>query len=206
MPRLEDAIAGIDAANAEDPTLVAVDGTSRPAELVYGERMTAALARLRPDASEILRLAARAQHIRRWTVLRTSYPNDRAGYLRWRKVLQRKHAEWAGEILAACGYSEAEIARVGSLIRKENLKGDADAQAIEDAASIVFLEHYAAEFAGKHEEEQVVDILAKTLAKMSAAGREAALATDLPPGVRALVMRAVAHEAEKDRARADGSP
>lgn len=206
MSRLDDAIARIDAANAEDPTLVSVDGGSRPAELVYGERMTAALARLRPDASEVLTLAARAQHIRRWTVPRTSYPNDRAGYLRWRKVLQRKHAEWAGEILAACGYAEAEIARVGSLIRKENLRGDADAQAIEDAASIVFLEHYALEFAGKHEQEKVVDILAKTLAKMSAAGREAALAVDLPAPVRALLMQALAREAAPGNARPDGAP
>ena len=109
--------------------------------------MTAALGRLYPDASEALQLAARAQHIRRWTVPRASYPMDRAGYLRWRKDLKRKHAEWAGDILADCGYAEDEIARVGSLIRKENLKRDAEAQALEDVASIVFLEHYAADFA-----------------------------------------------------------
>lgn len=206
MSRFDEAIACIDAANAEDPTLVSVDGQSRPAELVYGERMTSALARLRPDASEIMRLAARAQHIRRWTVPRSSYPNDRAGYLRWRNVLKRKHAEWAGEIMAACGYSEAEVARAGSLIRKENLKGDPDAAAIEDAASIVFLEHYAEEFAGKHEAEKVVDILAKTLAKMSPAGREVAMKAELPAPVRALVMGAIEREAAAGGARPGGSP
>ncbi len=105
-----------------------------------------------PDAPELLRLAARAQHIRRWTVPRTDYPMDRAGYHRWRNDLKRKHAEWAGEILKSCGYSDAEIARAGALIRKENLRGDAEAQTLEDVACLVFLEHYAADFATKHED------------------------------------------------------
>ncbi len=89
--------------------MLPVDGVERPAELVYGERMSAALARLYPEASEALKLAIRAQHIRRWTVPRSSYPMDRLGYLRWRKDLQRKHAEWTGAIMAECGYSAEEI-------------------------------------------------------------------------------------------------
>ncbi len=52
---------------------------------------------------------------------------------------------------SACGYSDAEIARAGALIRKENLRGDAEAQTLEDVACLVFLEHYAADFAAKHE-------------------------------------------------------
>ena len=72
-----------------------------PAEVVYAERMTKAMERLRPKATEELRLAARAQHLRRWTVPRASYPMDRAGYLRWRNDLKRRHAEWAAEIMAA---------------------------------------------------------------------------------------------------------
>jgi len=154
MSRLESAYARIDAANAEDPTLIEVDGCSRPAELVYGERMTSALGRLYPDASEGLLLAVRAQHIRRWTVPRASYPMDRPGYLRWRNDLKRKHAEWASAILADCDYAADEIARVASLIRKENLKRNAEAQALEDVASIVFLEHYAADFALKPERQR----------------------------------------------------
>lgn len=187
MSRLDAAFAKIDAANAEDPSRVLIDGIERPAELVYGERMSTTLARLYPDASEALKLAIRAQHIRRWTVPRTSYPMDRVGYLRWRKDLQRKHAEWAGAILADCGYSEDEIGRVASLIKKENLKRDADAQALEDVAAIVFLEHYAVPFAAKYEPEKVKDILVKTMSKMSEHGRDAALRLELPPGVASLV-------------------
>jgi hypothetical protein len=192
MPRFEDAIAKIDAANADDPNRVLIDGTERPAEVVYGERMSAALARLDPAASEALKLAVRAQHIRRWTVPRASYPMDRPGYLRWRKDLQRKHAEWTGAILAECGYGEDEIKRVASLIRKENLKYDAEAQALEDVASIVFLEHYALDFAAKHEPEKVVSILAKTFNKMSEHGRGAALKLELPPALANLVREVLA--------------
>lgn len=183
MDRLSIATAQIDAANSQDPNHVQVDGAEVPAELAYGQRMTAMLARVYPDASEALRLAARAQHIRRWEVPRASYPMDRPGYLRWRKDLGRKHAEWAGAILVDCGYDAAEVARVGSLIRKENLRRDAEAQALEDIAALVFLAHYAEDFAAKHAPEKVVSILVKTLAKMSEHGREAAGGLDLPPPV-----------------------
>jgi hypothetical protein len=184
MDRLSSAIAAIDDANSADPNRVTVDGATQPAELVYGRRMTAMLGRVYPEASEALRLAARAQHIRRWEVPRATYPMDRPGYLRWRKDLGRKHAEWTGEILARCGYGEAEIARVGALIRKENLRRDPEAQALEDVAALVFLAHYAEDFAARHETAKVVGILAKTLAKMSDHGREAAAALDLPASLK----------------------
>lgn len=187
MSRYDDAIARIDAANAEDPNRVRVDGAQRPAELVYAERMSQVLAALHPEASEPLRLAVRAQHIRRWTMPRDGYPEGRAGYHRWRNDLKRRHAEWAAEILTTTGYGADEIARVGALIRKENLKGDAEAQALEDAACLVFLEHYAEAFAAKHEREKTVEILRKTWGKMSEGGRDAALRLPLSPTVRALV-------------------
>ncbi|HYD16008.1 MAG TPA: DUF4202 domain-containing protein [Hyphomicrobium sp.] len=195
MNRLDAALAGIDAANSADPNRVAIDGTEVPAELVYGQRMSAMLARVYPEASETLRIAARAQHIRRWEVPRSTYPMDRPGYLRWRKDLGRKHAEWTAEILARCGYDETEIARVGTLVRKENFRRDAEAQAVEDVASLVFLAHYAGDFAAKHEPEKVVTILAKTLGKMSEHGKAAAGSLDLAPGVRSALEAAVAQAA-----------
>jgi hypothetical protein len=84
MTPFETAISRIDAANAEDPNTILVDGAERPAELVYSERMSLTLARLVPEASEALRLAARAQHLRRWTIPRDTFSMDRAGYHRWR--------------------------------------------------------------------------------------------------------------------------
>ena len=192
MSRLSKAIAGIDAANRQDPNTVEVDGARVPAELIYGERMSAMLARVYPDASELLQLAVRAQHIRRWEIPRDSYPMDRPGYLRWRKELGRKHAEWAGEILASAGYGTEEIARVGTLLRKENLRRDPETQALEDVAALVFLAHYADDFAAKHPAEKVVAILVKTLAKMSPHGQEAAAGLDLSPGVHKALEAAVA--------------
>jgi hypothetical protein len=192
MTRYDDAIARIDAANAEDPNRVRVDGAERPAELVYAERMSEALAQLHPEAPEELRLAARAQHIRRWTVPRASYPAGRAGYHRWRNDLKRRHADWTGAILAEAGYGANEIARVGALIRKEDLKSDAWAQALEDVACLVFLRHYADAFAVKHERAKVIDILRKTWGKMSEEGRRAALCLPLSPALRARLEGALA--------------
>lgn len=175
MPRYDDAIARIDAANADDPNTVVVDGASRPAEVVYSQRMSETLAQLYPHASEELKLAARAQHIRRWTIPRDSYPMDRPGYLRWRNELKARHAFLAADILAKSGYEQPAIERVGALIRKHNLKNDAEAQALEDVVCIVFLEHYADAFIAKHDDAKVVDILRKTWGKMSEHGHAAAL-------------------------------
>lgn len=191
MNRLEQAISGIDAANSADPNRVVVDGAALPAELIYGQRMSAMLDRVYPNASEALRIAARSQHIRRWEIPRSTYPMDRPGYLRWRKDLGRKHAEWTAEILAACGYDQAEIDRIGGLVRKDNFRRDDEAQAVEDVASLVFLTYYAAEFAAKHEAEKVVAILVKTLGKMSDHGKRAALSLDLHPGVRTALEAAI---------------
>jgi hypothetical protein len=186
------ALAAIDAANAEDPNVETVDGKRMAKELAYARRMTGWLARLDPEASEALRLAIRAQHIRRWTVPRDSYPMDRQGYHRWRTALARFHAETAGTLMKQAGYEAAMVERVGSLIRKERLKTDPEAQTLEDVACLVFLENYLADFAGKHDEAKVVDILRKTWRKMSKRGQEAALALDLAPDGRRVLDRALA--------------
>lgn len=189
--RFARAISRIDAANGEDPNRVVVDGVEEAAEVVYSKRMSAALARIRPEASEALRLAARAQHIRRWTSPRKDYPEGRVGYLKWRTDLKHFHARTVGGILADCGYDDDEIARVQSLVRKERIKQDPEAQALEDAICIVFLEDYFTDFAPQHDEDKVVDILRKTWAKMSPVGQEAALGIDLPPEAARLVEKAL---------------
>lgn len=162
MHRLNAVLAIIDSANSADP----VAGRA----LVYGQRMSARLALFEPHASEALQIAARAQHIERWVLPRDSYPMDRIGYLKWRKDLQLHHAKRTGELMAASGYGEEEIARVGSLLRKERLKIDAETQTLEDVICLVFLEHEAPEFIAKHDDAKVSDILAKTARKMSTRG------------------------------------
>ena len=185
-------LAAIDAANGRDPETVEANGRREPAALVYGRRMSETLARLAPDASEVLRIAVRGQHVERWTTPRTRYPEGRAGYLAWRNALKEFHARRVGEIMGAAGYDSDDIARVGALVRKERLKSDAEAQMLEDVACIVFLEHYLGDFMRKTDEGKLPDILAKTWTKMSTLGHEHARRLDLPPGVTALLEQGLA--------------
>ena len=185
--RLQCALAAIDAANARDPHLE----TGEPAELVYGRRMSAALAAFAPAASETLQIAVRGQHIERWLTPRRDYPDGRSGYIAWRNAAKRRHAERAAAIMASCGYDEGTIARASALVRKEQLRSDAEAQTLEDVACLVFLRYYAANFAAKHAHEKVFDILVKTQRKMSPRARAAALDFALPAPVLALYARAL---------------
>ena len=189
--RFDRAIERFDAANRKDPNREVADGVDQPKELLYARRMTACLDRFGPDAPEPVRLAARCQHIRRWTIPRTDYPEGRNGYRRWRTDLARFHASTAAAILRGVGYDDATVARVESLLRKERLKTDPDVQLLEDVICLVFLEHYLFDFAPKHDEETLLRVLRKTWPKMSADGRRAALDLDLAPDLRALVARAV---------------
>lgn len=194
--RFRRAVERFDAANAEDPNRERADGAEQPKELVYARRMTARLDRFRPAAPEAVRLAARCQHIRRWTIPRADYPDGRDGYRRWRTDLGRFHAETAAAILRGVGYGDDVVARVESLLRKERLKADPDVQLLEDVICLVFIEHYLAGFAPKHDGEKLAGVLRKAWRKMSDDGRRAALALDLPADLRTLVERAVASPAE----------
>jgi hypothetical protein len=186
--RFDDAIARIDAAHAEDPDR---DVSGERKELVYARRMSAWLEKLAPDASEALRLAVRCQHLRRWSIARSAYPEGKVGYLRWRKEESLAHASLAGEILLHSGYDADSVARVQSLVKKERIKHDPEAQTLEDVTCLVFLEHEFAPFAAKHPDEKLIDILRKTWPKMSAQGQQAALALTLPAPLRRIVEKAV---------------
>jgi len=188
------AIAQIDAANAGDPNRATFEGIEYPAELIYSMRMTAWLEKIMPSASEALRLAVRCQHLRRWEISRVDYPMTRAGYHQWRTKLGFYHAEKAAEILHEIGYDETIIARVQSLIRKERIKSDPEAQTVEDVACLVFLENDYVDFARRHEQEKVINILRKTWGKMSDRGHVVALALAqrLPDGERGLIEKALA--------------
>jgi hypothetical protein len=197
MPPADDsfsrAIAAIDDFNAGDPNRLKIDGQSIAKELYYGRRMSHWLAQLAPDASEALRLAVRAQHIGRWTSPRSDYPPGTQGYYRWRRDLAAFHAQTAGDLLTAAGYDAATVGRVGQLLRKEHLKTDAEAQLLEDAACLVFLENVFTDFSRQYDDAKVVDILRKTWAKMSARGHAAALGLkdSLPADRRRLIEAAV---------------
>jgi hypothetical protein len=154
--------------------------------------MTATLVRMAPDASEPLRIAARGQHIERWRFPRKSYPEGRAGYLKWRQDAKDVHAQRLGEIMAGAGYEPADIARVGALVRKEKFKLDPEAQLLEDIVCVVFLEHYLSPFMAKTEHGKLPGILAKTWRKMSDQGHEHALKLNMPAEITRLLERGLA--------------
>lgn len=191
MSRFDDAIRGFDEANAEDPILEIVDGQLVPKELLYGRRMSAWLGRVAPSAPEAVKLAARAQHIRRWEVPRDTYPEGRAGYLKWRTDLYKRHAEIAAGILRDVGYDGETVGRVRTLLRKRGLKTDPDVQLMEDVICLVFLEHYFHDFAQKHEEEKLISIVQKTWKKMSEKAHGAALELDYAPEDLAVIRKAL---------------
>jgi hypothetical protein len=184
----------VDAAHAADPTRTA-DG--RPAELVYADRMEEWVARLVPDAPPLLRLAARCQHLERWTVARREFPMDRVGYNRWRRTLYRKQADRARELLLQAGVPEAEADDVAIWVSKTGLHRNPGTQALEDAACMVFLEHEIETFAAKHEDysrEKMLTILRRIWRKMSPDARRAALALEMPDGIRILLEEAAGQD------------
>lgn len=192
MNAYEQARKWIDEAHANDPELTA-DG--QPAELVYADRMENWVARLDPAASEILRLASRCQHLERWSVPRSTYPQDRAGYLEWRRVLYKVQADRARELMLAAGVPAEEAEEAHRWISKTGLKTNPGTQILEDAAVLVFLEHEIAKFAANHADypkEKFLGILRKTWRKISPSAREAALTLPLPPPIAALVQEAIA--------------
>ena len=98
-------------------------------------------------------------------------------------------------MLNEVGYDDDTIARVCSLVRKEHLQQDAEVQTLEDVIVLVFLESYLEDFVRTHrdyDEAKLIDILRKSLRKMSAHGREAALTIiELPPSLLPTIQKAV---------------
>ena len=186
------AIALFDAANAEDPN----QDAGQPKELLYGQRMTDMIGRFAPDASEVARLAVRAQHIQRWAVPRSNYPMTKEGYFAWRTGLYKFHADTAGELMRQAGYADAMIEQVKAAVGKRGIKVNPDTQLLEDVADLVFIEHYMLGFAGQHAEyteEKWLDIIRKTWKKMSERAHAFALSGQLklPEALVPLITKAV---------------
>lgn len=189
--RFTEAIRQFDNINAADPNLDTVDGIAYPRELLYATRLTNALLQLNPQAPEPLRLAARCQHLARWTIPRNSYPMTRPGYLQWRNDLKSFHANKALSVLRQVGYPEDIINRVQFLVTKQGLPLDPDAQTLEDALCLVFLQFQLDDLARKTPEPKILNALRKSWQKMSPTARNLALQLNLSPTSQSLLHRAL---------------
>ncbi len=187
---LQEAFSMFDAYNATDTNQEEFEGKTYAKEVLYAERMTKKLNDYAPEAPEYMQLAVRCQHIGRWEIARNSYPMDRPGYLMWRSQLKLHHAKIAEPILKACGYDEETIEKVKALLLKKQLKQNPDTQLIEDVICLVFVEYYLDDFAKQHSEEKMVDILKKTLKKISPRGIEEALKINMTDHVKQLILKA----------------
>ncbi len=176
---------------AQDPNLVADRGRQRPKCLVEAERLSAWISRIEPEPSMALSLAAYCQHLRRWEVPRSSAPAGRKGYIAWRTSLSKYHAEKAGEVLRGLGYQPELIEAVQRINLKKGLGQPSDAQTMEDALCLAFLEFDLGAFAAKHSTEQVIDVIRKTWSKMSERGRGYARQIELAGDEAALLAAAL---------------
>jgi hypothetical protein len=187
----EAAISLIDEAHAQDPTIKIVNGEDIPYELYYAQQMTKYLNLRAPNASPVLKVAIRAQHFRRWEVPRDSYPLGKVGYFKWRTFLKKRQADLAAAICVGCNFTTEEAEEVAKLIRKEDLKENDETQILEDVACLVFLDDQFEAFKKEHDDAKVVDILVKSLRKMSGEGIKLAAQIDMSEKSQALIGKAV---------------
>ena len=182
----------IDGANAMDPTVVVVRGQAQPLAMAHGRLAVEWVQRLLESPPDAVLLAARAHHLRRWEVPRSSYPAGRASYLRWRKDQKNRHARDIEAILRGVGYEPDVVEQVQALVRRTQLGSDVHAQVIEDAACLVFIETQLADMAERLDRDRLLEVIRKTASKMSQQGL--ALIEQLPIGnaERALLAEALA--------------
>jgi Domain of unknown function (DUF4202) len=184
---IERARSAIDAANAADPN----EHDGEPLALLQGRLAEGWVVRLDPEASAALRLAARAHHLRRWVVPRASYPDGRAGYLRWRRDQKQRHAAELRELLEGASVDPAVVERAAAIVAKVGLGRDPEVQVFEDAVCLTFLETQLGETADRLDVDHMTSVIAKTLTKMSEPGKAAALTIELDQRGRDLLARAV---------------
>ncbi len=203
---LEKTLSAIDDVNREDSNQTLVGGIAQAKELVYGQRMTECLLQHWPNSDELLQIAVRGQHIKRWHLKRSDFEQGKAGYYQWRTALGTFHAELTASLMVECGYSAVQAKQTASIICKENLKNkaageagvqlNADSQTLEDVACLVFLQHYFDDFAAKitqmNNEAKIIRIVQRTWGKMSERGHELALQLELPQHLAQLIKKALA--------------
>ena len=195
LEKLNNTLSAIDDINSQDPNTVDIEDISQPKELVYGQQMTACLMQYWPQANEVLQIAVRAQHIKRWQLKRTEFAEGKTGYYQWRIAQGQFHAELTANIMLDEGYTQEEADKCAAILRKEQIKKNIDTQTLEDVACLVFLMHYfdafAAKYTSQNNEAKIVRIVQLTWGKMSEEAHEIALSLTLPDHLAAIVTKAL---------------
>lgn len=193
--KLNHVLSAIDDINQQDPNVTMLVGDQIPNELLYGQRMSECLHTYWPKADELLQIAVRGQHIKRWHLTRKEFDEGKTGYFKWRKALGRFHAELTASLMIEHGYTTQQAEETASIIRKENLAKNEQSQTLEDVACLVFLCYYFDAFAAKYTEQdneaKIIRIVQLTWKKMSEQAHEIALSLTLPDHLAKLVSKAL---------------
>lgn len=184
---LDAALADIDRANRDDPNHIG----GEPRALVEGRAAAAWVHRLSAAPAPEVVIAARAHHLRRWVVPRDSYPEGRAGYLRWRRDQKKRHGDEVATILGRHDFDDDAVERVRALLERRGLGHDPGTQLVEDAACLAFLELRYDEMLQRLDRDHMVGVVRKTLAKMSPEAIAAADGLALSPSGRAVLDAAI---------------
>jgi hypothetical protein len=174
------ATAEIEKIHASDVTMEMENEKSYPAEVLYCKRILNILDLVDTQGSYAMKLAVQCQHLQRWGVPRSEFTYDRRGYHQWRRKVMEHQLQLTQTVLSRAGVDEADIHWIMKTIEKQGDKSNPEAQIITDTACLVFLKWYMEPFAVKHEHEKVIDIIKKTLRKMSEAGVKLVSKLDLP--------------------------
>ncbi len=166
------------------------EGENTPAELLYCERMLSVLEMVYPGAPFSLKIAAQCQHLQRWGIPRSNYPFDRKGYHLWRRAVMEFQLDLTKKLLTESEIEESEMVIILGSLKNQDNKSNLNATIIMDTACLIFLKWYLIPFSAKHESSKVIDILRKTMKKMSERGLSVISKLELPEPVMDLINKA----------------
>lgn len=173
-----------------DLTFNTEGGIEYPAELLYSNRMLSILELVLPESSNVMKIAALCQHLKRWQIPRDNFPYDRRGYHEWRRVVMDYQLEQTRLVLSDVGIEKDDITQITTILKEQGNKLNRDSQIIMDTACLVFLKWYMEPFSAKHQHEKVFDILKKTMRKMSSNGIKLIAKLDLSTSSQHLIEQA----------------
>jgi hypothetical protein len=178
-----EAIRRIDDIHIIDPSVEIIDGKEIKAELLYSNRMLAILEKVEPNSSFELKLAAKCQHMSRWSIPRGTLPMDKKGYYQWRTAVMEYQLKVTTAVLKDSGIDNYSIDEIVDTLKSKADKTNVNASIIEDTACLTFIKWYLVSFAGQFDVEKAKGILAKTAKKMSERGLGLLSQINLDPAV-----------------------
>jgi hypothetical protein len=131
--------------------------STTPEDPVHSEKTLEWLLKLRPDADEILQLAALGHDVERARPDRLIESQFKI-YDEFKAAHAKKGGEIIAQILQGFGYSNADVARAQKLVTEHEFSSsDQDVQVLSDADSISYFDYNIHFFVKRHTAEEIRD-------------------------------------------------